>query len=125
MDPHRVVGPYRCLRLIRGVPGVPLPEATRSNISIEWTRYKTRASHAARSASILMKKEFTCKNKKVQLIIISICSLFSYLFYGSALISENFLSQGMVYIIISIIILSLLSFFLLYAIFDLNSKNYN
>jgi hypothetical protein len=48
VDPHRVVGPYRCLRLIRGVPGVPWPDATRSNISIEWTRYKTRASHAGR-----------------------------------------------------------------------------
>jgi hypothetical protein len=34
--------------LIRGDPGVLLPDATRSNISIEWTRYKTRASHAGR-----------------------------------------------------------------------------
>jgi len=69
-----------------------------------------------------MEKEFKRKNRKLQFIILCGCVLFFYLVFVKVLITENFLSQDIVYIAISIIILSFIFIILLFAFINLNRK---
>ena len=94
----------------------------RANKSFENRRARNARVSTQRSASNNMNKEFTRKNKKLQFILLCACGLIAYFFCVKVLVTENLLSQDMIYIAISLIIPASIFYILLGTFLDLNTK---